>query len=138
MPIPNLDEQEVNDQMIKLPIQINYGQSINQPPHNIPNINIRSPVRPFHVLSLIHFGTNAFCRLVMHDKSSPNAKLASEIVLKTLIRLEFGLLAVTFIIHSERMLDFSCNTLNRWMSKLLQWQHWPNEINRLAVYFEEN
>ena len=73
----------------------------------------------------------------MHDNSSTNANLAIDIVLKTLVRLETGLMPVTFIIHSERMLDFSCNTLNRWMFKLIQWQHWPNEINRLTVYFEE-
>ena len=61
MPIPNLDEQEINDQIIQLPTQINYGQSIYQPLQNQPNISIRTPVRLSHVSSLIHFDASAFC-----------------------------------------------------------------------------
>jgi hypothetical protein len=127
-----LDEQEVNYPTI------NYGQSVNQPPQNQPNILIRSPVRLFHILGLIHFGSIFLFRAMYNVDSSPNTKLTIKILRKTLFRLENGLWAVTVITQSERMLDFSCNTLNRWVFKLLQWQYWPNEINRLAVYFEEN
>ena len=127
-----LDEQEVNYPTIS------YGQSVNQPPQNQPNTLIRSPVRLFHILGLIHFGSIFLFRAMYNVDSSPNTKLTIKILRKTLFRLENGLWAVTVITQSERMLDFSCNTLNRWVFKLLQWQYWPNEINRLAVYFEEN
>jgi hypothetical protein len=131
-----IEEEILDEQEVSYPT-INYGQSVNQPPQNQPNTLIRSPVRLFHILGLIHFGL-IFLFRAMYNESNPNAKLTIEILRKTLFRLEHGLWAVTVIIQSERMLDFSCNTQNWWVFKLLHWQYWPNEINRLAVYFEEN
>ena len=133
--IPNcLPNQDINNQNNQvqgiLPIQEELQHQVIHPA-NQANNNIRSPVRLFHILCLVHLGTLLLFLFL-------NTILVVNILMQTLIRLENGLCAVTLILLSDRMLDFSSNALNRWMFQLLEWQYWPNKINRLSVYFDEN
>lgn len=135
--LPNQDINNQNNQVQDvLPIQEELQHQVIHPA-NQANNNIRSPVRLSHILCLVHFGTLLLYRVLLHN-GSLNTKLVVNILMQTLMRLENGLWAVTLILLSDRMLDFSSNALNRWMFQLLEWQYWPNKINRLSVYFDEN
>ena len=100
-----INEQERGYIKNKSFLPVMYERRIYQPPANQPYNNIRSPVRPYHVLSLVHFGIVLLYKNMQREEN-PSTKLVLGIILKTLIRLENGLLALTILLLNEKMREF--------------------------------
>ena len=100
-----INEQERGYLKNKSFAPVMYEHSIYQPSADRPYNNIRSPVRLFHVLSLVHFGI-VFLYKNMQREENPNTKLVLGIILKTLIRLENGLCALTVLILNDKIQEF--------------------------------